>query len=318
MNNYQKPSKNHWTGRVSNDQLYLHEKIQCLDLENDSFPKSSKKRVALLGYACDEGVKRNFGRVGAAEAPNIVRKMIAPLSNHFTGEEVFFDVGNILCPSGNLEETQKDTTHCIAFLLENHCFPVVIGGGHDLAYAHFKGIQKKIGEKKIGIINFDAHFDLRKVTDTANSGTPFFQIAKETDNLQYLCLGIQKESNNQELYRTAHQLGVTYLENTNFNTNNKEEVVSLVENFIADIDCIYLTIDLDGFASHYAPGVSAPSPFGFSIDIALEIIRLICKSNKLISVDVVELNPKYDIDQRTARLAARIIYNIIDWKINAD
>ena len=191
------------------------------------------------------------------------------------------------------------------------------GGGHDLAYAHFRGIQKSCKEKKIGIINFDAHFDLRELTDTANSGTPFYQIAKETDDLKYLCLGIQKESNNQELYTTAHQLGVTYLENTNFNISNKKKVIAIVESFMATVDGIYLTIDLDGFASHFAPGVSAPSPFGFSIDIALEVIRFICLSNKLISVDVVELNPKYDIDHRTARLAARMIYNIIDWKLNA-
>ena len=77
-------------------------------------------------------------------------------------------------------------------------------------------------------------------------------------------------------------------------------------------DLIYLSIDLDGFASAYAPGVSAPSPMGFQPDVALKVINYLVQSQKLVSTDLVELNPKYDLDNATARLAARLIYEVLE------
>ncbi len=313
MSCYQKPNTNLWTGRQSDDQLYLHEKIKCIDLDNSSLQLTTKKTYTILGYECDEGVKRNKGRIGTAEGPNAIRKMLASLSNHFTDHIEILDVGNIVCKAGNLEETQNETSHYITSLLHHKTLPIILGGGHDLAYAHYNGIKKEFPNKTIGIINLDAHFDLRQKTDKGNSGTPFYQIAQESDNFNYLCLGIQKASNNRILYETANELGVQYLENTEFTISNKDQVIALIKDFIASVDYIYLTIDIDGFSSAFAPGVSAPSPLGFSTDIALKSIQYICESNKLISVDLVELNPKYDIDNCTGKLAARLVYNIMNW-----
>ena len=73
------------------------------------------------------------------------------------------------------------------------------------------------------------------------------------------------------------------------------------------MDHLYLTIDLDGFSSAYAPGVSAPSPLGFSPNIVEKVVELIVGSGKLISTDIVELNPVFDLDASTARLAGRLV-----------
>ncbi|WP_298539245.1 formimidoylglutamase [uncultured Aquimarina sp.] len=311
MNIYKKTDTNIWTGRTSNDQLYLHEKVTCIDLENDELPENQNINFAILGYACDEGVKRNLGRVGAALAPDIIRKMMAPLSNHFDHKIHIVDAGNIFCNESALEKTQTYTSNKVSQLIDSKHFNIILGGGHDLAYAHYNGIKKSKPNTTIGIINLDAHFDLRQVKTEANSGTPFYQIAKENDRFKYLCLGIQEESNNKELFETANALEVQYIKNTSFTIENKDRISSVIDNFITQVDHVYLTIDLDGFSSAYAPGVSAPSPFGFSVDIALLVIEQICRSGKLISTDIVELNPSYDIDNCTARLAARLAYYIM-------
>jgi formiminoglutamase len=78
--------------------------------------------------------------------------------------------------------------------------------------------------------------------------------------------------------------------------------------FMEDVDYIYTTIDLDGFSSAYAPGVSAASPMGFSPAIVLESLKLILESKKLVGIDVVELNPDFDRDNQTAKLAASLIH----------
>ncbi len=311
MKHYKKTDKSLWSGRISSDQLYLHEKIRCINLENHVFSNNNNKSFGLLGYACDEGVDRNQGRIGAAAGPDAIRKMLSSLSNHFKNETHIIDAGSITCDDNDLEKTQQITSQSIQKLLQHKIFPIVLGGGHDLAYAHYMGIKKQFPSKTIGVINLDAHFDLRKVIDKGTSGTPFYQISQEDDTFSYLCLGIQKASNNKELYKTADDFGVQYLENDKFTIQNKDNVQQIVLDFIAGVDLVYLTIDIDGFSSLYAPGVSASSPMGFSIDIALYTIQQICNANKLVSVDLVELNPTYDIDNTTARLAARLVYQIL-------
>ncbi|WP_298318913.1 formimidoylglutamase [uncultured Aquimarina sp.] len=311
MSDYKKTDTNIWAGRTSDDQLYLHEKVTCIDLANDELPENQNTAFAIVGYACDEGVRRNSGRAGAALAPDIIRKMMSSLSNHLDDKVQIIDAGNIFCNENDLENTQSYTSNKILQLLNKKHFTIIFGGGHDLAYAHYNGIKKHKPNTTIGIINLDAHFDLRKIKNEGNSGTPFYQIAKENDRFKYLCLGIQEESNHKELFETANKLEAQYIKNTDFTFENKDHVIAIINSFIASVDNVYLTIDLDGFSSIYAPGVSAPSPFGFSLDIAMTVIEQICKSGKLISADIVELNPKYDIDNCTARLGARLAYFIM-------
>ncbi|QLG44675.1 formimidoylglutamase [Costertonia aggregata] len=312
---YQKTNTKIWTGRKSGSQLYLHEKVACIGLDavkKDNFEKG----YAILGYACDEGVKRNQGRVGAKEGPKVIREQLAKLPNHLDKDSKFLDVGTIICTDGAMEDAQNMLSETIYHLLAHDMVPLVFGGGHDMAYGHYNGIKKYVSTKKtIGIVNFDAHFDLRSNANGNNSGTPFYQIAQDcradTIPFRYLCLGIRKDANDQNLFKTAEQLNVQYLERHHFNLYNLEHVRLRVMQFIEDVDCIYTTIDMDGFSSAYAPGVSAASPMGFSPDIVLECLRLIIDSKKMIGLDIAELNPKYDIDNRTAKLAASLVHYII-------
>jgi len=90
-----------------------------------------------------------------------------------------------------------------------------------------------------------------------------------------------------------------------------DEINKWITAFSKGVDYLYVTIDLDGFSSSIAPGVSAASPMGYSQDIVLESLKTIVASNKLISLDVAEMNPKYDVDGQTAKLAASLIHFVI-------
>ncbi|NHF58473.1 formimidoylglutamase [Flavobacteriaceae bacterium TP-CH-4] len=313
---YKKTSPEIYKGRSSKEQLYLHEKLICLDFQEEIIKKSPKKTIVLLGYACDEGVKRNQGRTGTVSGPDAIRGALGKMPNHLSEGTRFLDVGTIGCLDGDLEATQTQLCHLVDQLLEKGVFPVLLGGGHDIAYGHFNGIKKHRGpQKAIGIINFDAHFDLRDTTNGNNSGTPFYQIAqdckKEGSEFRYFCLGIRQDANDPVLYKTAEELQVHYLERHHFQMHYLEHVQLRLIQFIEDVDCLYVTVDLDGFSTAYAPGVSAPSAMGFSPDIVLECLKLIIDSRKLISIDFAEMNPAYDIDDRTAKLAASLIHFVI-------
>lgn len=319
MNRYKKTEDTIWVGRKSDNNDYLHEKITCIDLENETLKMDSLKKIGVLGYACDEGVKRNHGRTGAVKGSDDIRKMLAKLPNHLYDNTALLDAGTIECLDGDMENAQNQLTETVTQLLQKNVFPIVLGGGHDMAYGHYNSIKKYLNlkeeHKNIGIINFDAHFDLRSNENENNSGTAFYQIAQDckdsASHFNYLCLGIRKDANTKTLYTTAKTLGVTYIENERFSMHYLSSIAKEIRDFTTSVDHIYVTIDLDGFSSAYAPGVSAASPMGFAPDIVLESLKLIIDSKKIISLDIAEMNPSYDIDNQTAKLAASLVHFVM-------
>ncbi|MEM9076723.1 MAG: formimidoylglutamase [Bacteroidota bacterium] len=317
MKNYKEPNTDNWKGRISNADLYLHEIVKCIPFNENFDPK--EKSIALLGYVCDEGVKRNQGRVGAKYGPDAIRKSLGKMPNHLSEKSQLFDLGNINCIKKDMEAAQESVAKVVSSVLQKQQFPVVLGGGHDIAYGHYQGIKSYLElnqkNKKIGIINFDAHFDLRQNINGNNSGTPFYQIAKEcqTENIEfhYLCVGIRKDANDRSLFQTAKDLDVTFVLTDTFRLQFLEEINTWIHAFANSVDYIYVTIDLDGFSSAYAPGVSAPSPMGFTPQIVLECLKTIISTRKMISMDIAEMNPKFDIDERTSKLAASLIHYVI-------
>ena len=308
---YQSTNKGLYSGRGSeNNNQYWHEKITFSNITGTE--NSSKKQFGILGYACDEGVKRNQGRVGAKKGPEFIRQKLGKLPIHFTHKKVT-DFGDIICVDENLEDCQTAFSKSISHLITNNIFPIGIGGGHDIAYATFNGIKEALKDyqnKKIGIINFDAHFDLRKVENQPNSGTPFNQIVSENDNAVYFPVGIQQQSNTKELFEIAKQKNISFL--TNFDCETfSDSVKSNLNSVLEKVDFLYITIDLDGFSSAFAPGVSAASPLGLSPNFIYQALAFLLKSKKVIACDIAELNPEYDKDNSTAQLAAKLVDYIV-------
>jgi formiminoglutamase len=119
----------------------------------------------------------------------------------------------------------------------------------------------------IGIINFDAHFDIREAAE-ATSGTPFAQIAADCASagrpFHYLCLGVAEPSNTQALFARAGQLGVQWLLDSALHQAGLANAQRTVQDFIDQVDIVYLTIDLDVLPASVMPAVSAPAAMGWS------------------------------------------------------
>lgn len=314
---YRIPDPDAWQGRKTGQTAYLHEKVICTPTSD--LLKARGRAYALLGYACDEGVRRNSGRVGASSGPFEIRSRLAKMANHLQHSTQLYDVGDISCEKHDLEGSQQELSNAVSGILTHDTFPILLGGGHEIAFGHALGIWKYLQEQgeatSLGIINLDAHFDLRTFEGRSTSGTPFYQVAQKFKEagipFHYCCLGIQPLSNSPSLYDTARKLGVRYIENTDFHLNKIDQVIETLTAFSRQVDHLYLTLDMDGFSAAFAPGVSAPSPLGFEPQAAMEVIRFIAQTGKLTSLDIAELNPKYDIDGRTAQLAAQVIAQIM-------
>lgn len=294
-----------WQGRFDGDNPLFQRIFQRVSVEND-YGKISEGDFILHGFAVDEGVKRNKGRVGAKDAPDIIRKNTSnfPVINpHFSLK----DFGNIFCDDGNLEKTQNELAGKITEVLKQKGKSVVFGGGHEVTFAHYSGIQKAFPDKKIGIINIDAHFDNREPENgLVSSGTGFWQIAQE-GIIHSLHIGIQRNSNTLKLFDTAHQFGMKYILADEIFFENLPTIYKKINELSAEVDVLYLTICMDVFNASIAPGVSATAYNGIFADPCfMHFFRHILKNEKLVAFDIAEVNPTYDIGERTARLAASL------------
>lgn len=268
--------------------------------------------TVLLGFACDAGVARNQGRVGAAEGPRAIRRALANMPVHECTQ--LADGGDVACAGDALEAAQRDLAAAVAQHLEAGRFPLILGGGHEVAWGTFSGLATHLarteGAPRVGIVNFDAHFDLRRDM-RATSGTPFLQIAQDCQTrgweFRYACLGVSRYANTEALFARARELGVlTQLDEA----LDAAHFLPSLQAFVGDVDDVYLTVCLDVLPAAVAPGVSAPAARGVGFDMLEPLIETVCASGKVRVADIAEMNPRFDIDGRTATVAARIAARI--------
>ncbi|MDV6318322.1 formimidoylglutamase [Chromohalobacter sp. HP20-39] len=273
--------------------------------------------AALLGFASDAGVKRNQGRPGAADGPLAIRRALANLAWH--RQAPIYDAGTVECDGDALEAAQQCLAERVADLLNAGQLPIVLGGGHEVAYGSWQGLAGHLEAQgsqvpRVGIINLDAHFDLRDPAHIRSSGTPFAQIFDQCETrdwpFRYACLGVSRASNTRALFQRAEELGVLVREDREINAARLDAIVRDVERFIARCEHLYLTIDLDVLPAAEAPGVSAPAARGVSLALLEPLIEIIRDSGKLRLADIAELNPDHDIDGRTAKVAARLVHQL--------
>lgn len=284
--------------------------------------------ICLIGFACDQGVNRNQGRIGAKHSPDVIKSALGKLPITWQLQQRFNalnnligDMGNITCDDkdviveGILETTQADYANAICQIINNNSLPIAIGGGHEIAFGSFMGLyQVTKGEQRIGIINLDAHFDLRH-DKYATSGTPFRQIAEmlqaHDKPFSYLAVGISEFGNTAALFEKAQHLGVDVISENDCYRVPMNEIQHQITAFIDKVDIVYLTLDLDVLQASFMPAVSAVNAKGLSLDFVENCLEFIIKSKKVKMIDIAEFNPSYDIDGHGAKVAGRILAGMI-------
>ncbi|MDL1862303.1 formimidoylglutamase [Betaproteobacteria bacterium PRO7] len=308
-----------WQGRVDGGDgeagLRWHQIVE-------PWREGARRGVALLGFASDEGVRRNQGRIGAAQGPQAVRRLLANLPVH--ARFALYDAGDVTCEGGALEAAQDDYAARAAMLLDEGQLAVGLGGGHEIAWASYLALTRsramKSASAKLGILNFDAHFDLRK-DERSTSGTPFLQAldhaAANGLAVEYRCLGISESSNTRALFDRARERGVVFRRDDELTLLALDARIAELRDWLRTVDHLYLTVCLDVLPASVAPGVSAPAARGVALDVLEPLVALAAGSGKLRLADIAELCPPHDIDQRTARVAARIAWRIVQSHLDA-
>jgi formiminoglutamase len=250
---YESPSTQAWHGRPDAPSgSCFFQVVQPVDLSKGIPETSIHPTFGLIGFKCDEGIRRNLGRTGASQGPEAIREVLAKLPVQ-KSSIACYDLGNIICQDGDLEKAQAALGEVTHMLLQAGIIPIAIGGGHELAWGHYQGIAKHFPHGNLGIINFDAHFDMRPLLPNGDgsSGTPFLQIALAQQlakrQFDYNCIGIQHTGNTRQLFETAKKHQAKIILADDLHQGFMDKCVNFVDRIIDENEKIYLSLCLDVF-----------------------------------------------------------------------
>ena len=262
--------------------------------------------IVIVGCPEDEGVRRNKGRVGAADAPSEIRRQFYKLTPFGVSQKIA-DIGDIDC-SGSLEETHDLLTETVASVIKDGKKAIVLGGGNDISYADGRAMAEVFGAENWLGVNVDAHFDVRDDAER-NSGTPYRQLLEEKliSPEYFFEAGYQPQLASPIYFQYLNDLGVNLLSLEELRSSQADGLrFKMREQFIHHSQSLtaFFGFDIDAVNSSDAPGSSAPSPMGLRAGEFLNIVRFAASLSNTKIIEFTEVNPIYDIDDRTSKLVA--------------
>jgi formiminoglutamase len=279
----------------------------------------STPRAVLVGFPSDEGVHRNGGRVGAAGAPDEIRRMLfrlTPDAERFEESvdllEHTLDLGNLVL-TDDVERDQALLGEALAPHLAAGSFVIVLGGGHETSFGHFQGYVA--GGERVGILNWDAHPDVRELQDgLGHAGSPFRQAILDSSGAcrQFVAAGLLPHMVARAHLEFLAAHGARFVWRRDLSPARIDEIYGSLEG------PSFVSFDLDAVEQSVAPGASSPSVGGISADLWLHAAYRAGRTRAVRSCDVVEMNPVYDRDNAAARLAAATVWHVLKGLVERD
>jgi formiminoglutamase len=295
---------------------------------------SIKKSIFFYGFPNDEGKYNIGGRVGSEKGPFSFRKGLQDHDfNTFKNIDSISirDEGNApnhILLENSLWETHKASQMKIQELLSlKNSMVFVIGGSNDMTYSNYKGLTNAFPAKSIGLININAHLNVREDKTNKFCSNSVFRMITQEDSF--------KNSNNSFVYHFAIQGAQNTLNDFTYAENNKGKIIfldkhirrftinrthpefstqagqyfdSVIKELSSKVDVIMVSFDLDSIDSCFCPGVCTPSVIGGLSDVeAEEIFMIIGRNEKVILVDMAEFNPAVE-NIRTKKLVVTLFY----------
>lgn len=264
--------------------------------------------IVIIGCPQDEGVRRNKGRVGAADAPAAIRRQFYRLTS-FNIKKKLFDIGDIIV-DGSLEEIHERHFAVVKQILLDGKRVIVLGGGNDVSYPDGAAMSEVFGAEQWIAINVDSHLDVR-IADERNNGTQYRQLLEEgllVPNLFYE-VAYQTHFASPVYYKYLRDLGVNRISLEILRSREYADM-ELKENirqrFIGQSASLntFFGFDIDAVRCADAPGSSAPSPLGLRAGEFITLVKYAASLANTKLIEFSEVNPKYDIDDCTTRLVA--------------
>ena len=256
--------------------------------------------VALIGLLSD--ANSSYKR-GAAEAPGFIRQALHCESSNLCSElgvdlaknSRFVDLGDH--PVNDDAESFLAIESVIFKINEVGALPLVLGGDHAITYPVLRAVHRAHGP--VNLLHFDAHPDLYHDFEgnPYSHASPFARIMERGLVSRLVQVGIRTLNKGQR--EQVERFGVETHEMMTLDIN------AIGRDFVGPV---YISCDIDALDPAFAPGVSHHEPGGLSVRDILGVIQRL--PNRIVGADIVEYNPKLDINGMTAMVAAKLLKEI--------
>lgn len=284
------------------------------------------QRIEVIGVPMDLGASRR----GVDMGPSAVR--YASLGDRLRSLGlIVVDRGNVFVPVRESVDEASPTARFLSIIeaVCNHLaeevatvvkhggFPIVIGGDHSIALGTLSGLKRARGRPP-GVIWVDAHADINTPQTTASGnvhGMPVgLAIERGAIDASRIVLVALRDVDppERELIRKA---GLKAYSMSDVDRLGIERVITEAIERVTDSehpeDPLHLTFDMDAIDPSEAPGTGTPVRGGLSYRESHLAMELLAASGKLGSLEITEINPILDVENRTAKLAVELILSAL-------
>jgi formiminoglutamase len=280
------------------------------ELDDD---RLSEFGAVLLGEPFDHAV---IGRKGATAGPAALRESLAGVkTHHFDAGPVgrIGDVGDVMLmldsddPNDVTTELLQEKARVLTTRLHDaDTVPVFLGGDNSFTYPNAAPL---LDDGSLGVVNFDAHLDVREVRDEPTSGTPYRQLL-DAGLDAYACVGARHFETSSPYAEFVRESGGEIVTAEEVGEDSVSAIDTALES-LGDVDAVFVSVDLDVLDAAFAPGVSAPTPGGISSRELFRMLRLAASDDRVAGFEVVECAPSLDRDDRTVKAGARAIAHFL-------
>ncbi len=283
--------------------------------------KLKRNDFSIVGYPDDEGIRLSGGRVGAADAPKLIRQFLykmtpAVLSNKNLS---IFDFGDLQCTS-DLATRHQDALAMTTYLHQQQSRVISFGGGHDYGYADAAGFLANYagGKQKPMVINFDAHLDVRSTANGLSSGTPFFRVLNEfKGSFDFIEIGLQSQCNSKSHWDWAKKQGALLYDLKTVEQRGMKNILSdsVFKNLTPDTP-LFVSFDIDALSAFEAGGCSQAWVTGLKTQECLQFLSSLYQMADVRGLGIYEVSPPLDRDFQTSKTAALIAHHFLFETLN--
>lgn len=238
----------------------------------------------------------------------------------------------------------KETAEAIDHTLNEKKFPLVIAGDHSTAGGTLAGIKQHFGDKKIGAIWVDAHADIHSPYTTPSGnvhGMPLgaalhFDNKEQAinklsaDELKHwealkavggnqpkiasediVYIGVRDTEEQEDII--VEKLSIPNLTVSNARKKGIKEIAAKALEKLKNCDFIYISFDVDSMDPSVSMGTGTPVENGFTEAEATELLQELMKSEKVVCLEMVEINPMLDTENKMAKAGLNILKNLFNW-----
>ena len=296
---------------------------------------SAARPAVLIGAPTDVGAADR----GASMGPEALR--VAGLMDALRARELeVIDAGNLSGPGNPAEPARAGYRHLseavrwnelvhasVHAQLTERRLPILLGGDHSLAIGSISAVARYCREqgRKLRVLWLDAHADFNTSTLSPSGNlhgmpvaclcgfgpTALTAIGGRTpaiDPAWLRLIGVRSVDALEK--RFVHEQGIDVFDMRHVDEMGMRQTMEQVLSGMDADTHLHVSFDVDFLDPEIAPGVGTSVPGGPTYREAQLCMEMIADTRRLASLDVVELNPAFDVHNRTARLAVDLIESL--------